>query len=154
MGKTLRELSSPDIVSELIRAHADEILAWYLYYFLAQNVAGNLYPELKEMLEETAKSELEHASELADMIVKLGGKIISDPCELEAGANFPVIIPPDTIDLNSVCEIIAESESNAIRIYDGLAKRTKDTDPAVYELVSHILSEEIDHEELFENLTK
>lgn len=154
MGKTLREISSPDIVNELIKAHADEVLAWYLYYFLAQNVCGNLYPQLKSMLDETAKAELEHADELADMIVKLGGKIIADPCELEAGANFPVIVPTGEINLDNICEIVAEAEANAIRIYSALSLKTKDTDPAVYALVSEILVDETDHEETFENLKR
>ena len=154
MGKTLIEISTQGLVDELIKAHADEILAWYSYYFLAQNVSGNLYPQLKTMLDETAKEELEHASELADIIVKLGGKIISDPSALEDGANFPVIVPPEQITLESVCEIVAEAEANAIRNYSELAKRTKDTDPVVYSVVSEILSEETDHEEDFENLTR
>ena len=154
MGKTLREISSPEIVSELIKANADEWLAYYLYNFLAQSISGSLYPQLKEMLEETAKSEYEHANELADMIVKLGGKLIADPMSLEENANSPSIIPTGEINLETVCEIIAESEANAIRIYNALALKTKDTDIAVYKLVSHILSEEIDHEEMFENLTK
>ena len=154
MGKTFRELSTPSIVAELVKANADEWLAYYLYNFLAQSVSGNLYPELKDMLEETAKAEYEHANELADMIVKLGGKLIGDPMTLEDMANFPAIIPPDKIDLESVCEILAESEANAIRIYDGLAKKTKDTDPVIYNLISHILTEEVDHEERIENLKR
>ena len=154
MGKTLRELSSPEIVTDLIRAHCDEIIAWYLYYFLAQNVSGNLYPELQSLLEETAKEELEHASQLADMIVKLGGKIISDPCELENGANFPVIVPPEEINLENICDIVAESESNAIRNYSSLSMKYKDINPSAYALVSEILVDETDHEESFENLKK
>ena len=154
MGKTLREISTQGIVDDLIKAHADEWLAYYLYNFLAQSVSGPLYPQLKKMLEDIAKSEYEHANELADMIVKLGGKLIADPNELEKNANFPVIIPSGKLDLSSICSIVAESESTAIKTYNDLALKTKDSDIAVYNLISHILSEEIDHEEMFENLTK
>ena len=154
MGKTLREITNPEIVNELIKANADEWLAYYLYNFLAQTVSGNLYPELRKLLEDTAAQECEHANELADMIVKLGGSLIGDPMSLEKMANFPAIIPPEKISLIDVCDILAESEANAIRIYNALALKTKDTDIAVYNLVSDILSEEIDHEEIFENLQK
>ena len=154
MGKTLIELSTQGIVDELIKANADEWLAYYLYNFLAQSVSGNLYPEIKDMLEETAKQEYEHANELADLIVKLGGKLIGDPVRLEDMANFPAIVPPDQITLDVVCEIIAESEANAIRIYNALSIKTKDTDPTIYALVSDILTDEIDHEESFENLKR
>jgi ferritin-like protein len=91
---------------------------------------------------------------LADIIVKLGGKLINDPMELENKANFPVIVPPDNVTLDVVCKILAESEANAIRIYSELAKKTKDSDPVIYRLISEILSEECSHEEDFENLTK
>lgn len=152
MGKTAREITNLEIVSELVKAYADEWLAYYLYTFLAQSVNGNLYPQLKTMLEETAKEEYEHAGKLADLIVKLGGETVRDPMTLEENANFPAIVPVGDIDLDNVCGILAESEANAIRIYNALALKTKDSDVAVYSLVSEILSDEIDHEELFENL--
>lgn len=154
MGVTARQIAGQDIVADLIRANADEWLAYYLYDFLAQSIGGNLYPQLKSMLEKLSESEKEHADELADMIVKLGGKLISDPMSLEDNANNPVIVPPEKLDLDSVCAVIAESEANAIAIYNDLALKTKDTNIPVYSLVSHILSEEIDHEELFENLKR
>ena len=152
MGKTLQELTDKSIVADLIKAHCDELLAWHLYYFMASTIGGNLYPELKKLLDETASEELEHADELADLIVKLGGKPINDIAALEENANFAVIIPPDTIDLKSVCAVVAESEANAIKNYNALALKTKDKDIVVYTLISEILSDETDHEETFENL--
>jgi bacterioferritin len=152
MGVTARSIVDNNIVNELVKAYADEILAWYLYNFMANTISGALYPQLKEMLEEIAKSEYEHASELADMIVKLGGKPISDPMDLEDNANNPVIVAEEPLTLETVCKAVAESEANAIITYNDLARKTKDTDIATYQLVAHILSEEITHEELFENL--
>lgn len=152
MGETFREITKIDVLPDLIKAYCDEILAWYLYFFMSSTISGNLYPQLKDMLEETAKAEYEHAQELADMIVKLGGKPIADPMTLEDSANFPVIVPDEPLDLDEVCKVVAESEKNAITIYNALALKTKDSDIAVYQLIAHILSEEITHEENFENL--
>ena len=154
MGKTAREIINVGLIADLTRAYADEWLAYYLYDFLAQSVSGDLYPQLKDMLEETAKAEYEHANELADMIVKLGGKLIGDPTDLGKKANFPAIVPPDMIDFEAVVTILAESEANAIKVYNELALKTKDMDIPVYQLVAHILSEEISHEESFENLVR
>ena len=152
MGKTAREIVDTGIVDDLRRAYCDEWLAYYLYAFMAATVSGNLYPQLKEMLEGISKAEYEHSQELADMIVKLGGAIPSDPMDLEDGANNSVIIPDSPLDLDCVLEAVAKSEAGAILVYNELARKTKDTDIATYQLVAHILAEEIDHEEQFENL--
>jgi ferritin-like protein len=154
MGKTLQSITDKSIVGELIKAHASEWLAYYLYVFMANSISGNLYPELQDMLEEIAKEEYDHAQELADLIVKLGGKLIADPMTIEDNAPDPVIIPPDKLDLNSVCAVVAESEKNAIILYNGIAQKTKDTDFVVYQLISDILSDEASHEEKFENLVR
>lgn len=152
MGKTAREIVDIDVVDDLIKAYCDEWLAYYLYSFMANTIGGNLYPQLQDMLEEIAKSEHEHSKELADMIVKLGGEIPSDPMKLEDGANNPIVIPDSPLDLDCVLKAVAESESGAIKVYNDIARKTKDTDIATYQLVAHILAEEIDHEEQFENL--
>lgn len=152
MGKTAREITNPELITDLKKAYCDEWLAYYAYNFMAENVCGELYPQLQDMLEGLAKSEYEHAREISDMIVKLGDKAESDQMMLEDGANFPAPIIPEELEIEEVKKIIAESEANAIRIYNELALKTKDTDIAVYSLVAHILSEELTHEELFENL--
>ena len=152
MGKTLQEITPVDVLQDLIKAHCDELLAWHTYYFMATTIGGNLYPELKKLLDETADAELEHADELADLIVKLGGKPINDIAALEENANFAVIIPPDKLDLECVCEVVAEAERNAILNYNTLVTKTRGKDEVVYRLVSEILSDETDHEETFENL--
>ena len=48
--------------------------------------------------------------------------------------------------------IVAEAEAGAIEVYSKLAKKTFGKDNVTYQLVSHILSEEVEHEEIFENL--
>jgi len=152
MSKTLQSITDKSIVNDLVKAYADEWLAYYLYSFMASVVSGELYPQLKDMLEEIAKEEYTHSEEIADLIVKLGGKPIADPMSLEDMANNPVVIPSDDLDLNSVCEAVAQSESGAIKVYNELALKTKDKDIVVFTKVQEILSEEVSHEEMFENL--
>ena len=156
MGKQARsiaDLSLKDLVKDLNKAYCDEWLAFYLYWYMAQTVSGRAYEDTKEMLEKIAKDELEHATELADLITKLGDVPIANPMDLEKGANNAFLMPPkNTADINRIIRIVAEAEAGAIEVYNKLAKKTFGKDNVTYQLVSHILSEEVDHEEMFENL--
>lgn len=155
MGKQARaivELSLKDLVKDLNKAYADEWLAFYLYWYMAQVVSGNAYEDMQEMLNKIAKDELEHAGELADLIVKLGGLPLANPMELEKNANAPYMMPPkNTADINRIIRIVAEAEAGAIEVYNKIAKKTLGKDNVTYQLITHILSEEVNHEELFEN---
>ncbi len=156
MGKQARaisEVSLKDLVHDLNKAYADEWLAFYLYWYMAQTVSGKAYEDVSEMLMKVAKDELEHARELADLIIKLGGAPVANPMELEKNANAPYAMPPkNTADVNRIIRIVTEAEATAIEVYNKIAKKTFGKDNVTYQLVTHILSEEVDHEELFENL--
>ncbi len=156
MGKQARaitEISLKDLVKDLNKAYSDEWLAFYLYWYMAQTVSGRAYEDMKEMLEKLAKDELEHAGELADLITKLGDVPIANPMDLEKNANAPYLMPPkNTADINRIIRIVAEAEAEAIEVYNKLAKKTFGKEHVIYQVVTHILSEEINHEEIFENL--
>lgn len=156
MGKQARaisEVSLKDLVKDLNKAYSDEWLAYYLYWYMAQTVSGKAYEDIAEMLMKIAKDELEHATEVADLIVKLGGVPTANPMELEKNANAPYLMPPkNTADVNRIIRIVAEAEAGAIEVYNKIAKKTLGKDHITYQLVTHILSEEATHEEMFENL--
>lgn len=156
MGKQARaivDLSLKDLVKELNKAYADEWLAFYLYWYMAQTVSGRVYEGMKGALEKLAKDELEHAEELADLITKLGDVPTANPMDLEKVANAPYMMPPkNTADINRMIRIVTEAEAQAIEVYNKIAKKTLGKDHNTYALVTHILSEEISHEEMFENL--
>ena len=156
MGKQARaivDLSLKDLVKDLNKVYADEWLAFYLYWYMGQVVSGKAYEDMQEFLNKIAKDELEHAQELADLIVKLGGLPIANPMELEKNANAPYITPPkNTSDINRIIRIVLEAEAGAIDAYNKIAKKTLGKDNVTYQLITHILSEEVDHEEMFENL--
>lgn len=156
MGKQARaivDLSLKDLVKDLQKAYADEWLAYYLYWYMAKTVSGRAYEDMQEMLEKVAKDELEHAGELADLITKLGDVPLANPMDLEKIANAPYLMPPkNTADINRIIRIVTEAESGAIDVYNKIAKKTLGKDHVTYQLVTHILSEEAAHEEMFENL--
>ena len=156
MGKQARaivDLSLKELMKDLNKAYADEWLAFYLYWYMAQIVSGRAYEDIAELLNKIAKEELEHATELADLITKLGDVPIANPMELEKNANCPYMMPPkNTADINRIIRIVTEAEGCAIDVYNKIAKKTLGKDHNTYQLVTHILSEEISHEEMFENL--
>ena len=156
MGKQLRaivDLSLKELVKDLNKAYCDEWLAYYLYWYMAQTVSGRAYEDISEMLMKLAKDELEHATEVADLIVKLGDMPTANPMELEKNANSPYLMPPkNTADINRIIRIVTEAEAAAIEVYNKLARKTFGKDNVTYQLVAHILSEEVTHEEMFENL--
>ena len=156
MGKQARaivDLSLKDLIKELNKAYADEWLAYYLYWYMAQVVSGRAYEDMRELLKKIAADELEHAEELADLITKLGDVPVANPMELEKHANAPYLMPPkNTADVNRMIRVVAEAEANAIEVYNKLAKKTMGKDNVTYQLVTHILAEEVNHEEMFESL--
>lgn len=156
MGKQARaivDLSLKDLIKDLNKAYCDEWLAFYLYWYMAQTVSGRSYEDTAEFLNKLAKDELEHAQELADLICKLGDVPVANPMELEKNANAPYLLPPkNTADINRIIRIVAEAEAAAIEVYSKIAKKTFGKDNVTHQLVTHILSEEVAHEEMFENL--
>ncbi len=156
MGKQARaivDLSLKELLKDLNKAYCDEWLAFYLYWYMAQTVSGRVYEDMREMLEKIAKDELEHAGELADLITKLGDVPVANPMDLEKGANSAYLMPPkNTADINRIIRIVTEAEAGAIEVYNKIAKKTFGKDNVTYQLVTHILSEEVSHEEMFENL--
>jgi len=156
MGKQARaivDLSLKDLVKDLNKAYCDEWLAFYLYWYMAKTVSGRVSSAMAGKLEKLAKDELEHAGELADLITKLGDVPTANPLDLEKGANAAYLMPPkNTADINRIIRIVAEAEAGAIEVYHKIAKKTFGKDNVTYQLVTHILSEEVTHEEMFENL--
>lgn len=156
MGERFRKTSGVDLkelIADLNRAYCDEWLAFYAYTFVAQSVSGPGYEDMSEFLEKIAKDELEHQSELADMIIKLGGMPVVNFGDIEKGGNAPYPMPPKkTDDYDKIIEFVMEAEGGAIEVYRKIAKKTLGKEDVVYQLVTHILGEEVNHEEIMENL--
>ena len=91
--------------------------------------------------------------EVADMIIKLGGMPVISFGDIEKNANAPYPMPPKkTDDYAKIIEFILDAEAGAIDAYRKIAKKTFGKEDVVYQLVTHILGEEVNHEEIFENL--
>lgn len=156
MGKKSREivdLDLKDLIKDLNKAYCDEWLAFYSYWYMAQSVEGMGYEDMAEFLDKTAKDELEHATELAQRIIELGGLPINKVSDLEKNANAPYPgVMKKLSDYKEIIKIVTDAEAGAIEVYNKIATKTLGKDHDTYQLATHILGEEIGHEETFENL--
>jgi len=159
MGKKGREIVEIDInelLKELNAAYADEWIAFFYYTWAADFIEGPDYPTVVSELDRIAKEESEHMSELADRILELGGEPERDLEDLQKIANCKkVVFPKNERDLEGVLKAVAEAEGCAIDVYNRILKKLSpcyERDARTFHLIEHILSEEIQHEEAFENL--
>ncbi len=156
MGKKAREIVGvdlKDLIKDLDRAYCDEWLAYYAWWYMAQAVEGQGYEDMAEFLNKIAKDELEHATELAERIIELGGLPTNNISNLAKGANSPYPgVMKDLSDYKEIIKIVTSAEAGAIEVYNKIAKHTFGKDHDTYTLATHIMGEEIGHEEMFENL--
>lgn len=153
-GIQIVELDVAELIADLNRAYADEWLAAYAYTHMAQVVTGRPAAKfLAESLKDTAKDELEHQGELAERIAQLGGKPLADISQLVQTSNAGYPTPPaNEKDFEGIVRTVIAAERDAIEVYDNLAHKTHGKDPITYELIVHILGEEVEHETEFEML--
>ena len=152
-GTEVAKLNVQELIQELNKAYADEWLAYYSYWYMARTVTGPGYEDMSEFLEKIAKDENEHAGELADRIIELGGLPVISPMELEKNANAPYPRPSEsTVDYDKIIGVVLKAEAGAIDVYNKLAAKTFGKDHVTYQLVCHIMAEEVQHEEMFEDL--
>lgn len=156
MGTRAREIVELDVnelIGELNRAYADEWLAFYQYWVTAQVAQGRESKVVAQELKRVAMEELEHAEELAARITQLGGKPLVNPKEWFTKTNCAYKEPPqDRRNIAQVIKDTVEAERCAISVYNKLAARTHGKDHTTYQLAMHILDEELEHEDTFENL--
>lgn len=156
MGKKAREIVAVDLkglIKDLDKAYCDEWLAYYAWWYMAQAVEGKGYEDMAEFLNKIAKDELEHAQELAERIIELGGLPTNTLSDIEKNANSPYPgVMKNLSDYDEIIKLVTEAEAGAIEVYNKIANKTLGKDHDTYQLAVHIMGEEIGHEEMFENL--
>jgi bacterioferritin len=153
-GKQIIGLDVSELIDDLNRAYADEWLAAYAYNHMGQVVSGRpAAKHLAELLLDTSRDELEHQQELAERITSLGGKPLADVSKLIEASNAGYPAPPESErDFEAVIKTVIKAEHDAIEVYNQLAQKTHGKDPITYNLIVHILTEEVEHEDEFEML--
>ncbi len=152
-GKLIVSLDLEELVNELNKALADEWLAYYQYWLASIIACGRNAAGANALFKRIAAEELEHASELGKRIVQLGGLPLTNPKQWQAKANCSYVEPPENpSQVEDMIKDAADSEVCAIEVYQKLAKKTAQKDFVTHQLITHILAEEVEHEDTFENL--
>lgn len=142
MGTKAREIVALDVeklIAELNRAYADEWLAFHQYWISARVAQGR---ESKVV-----------AEELAERIIQLGGRPLTNPKEWFTKTNCGYKEPPKAPkDVVRIIKDTVEGERCAISVYNNLVEITHGKDHATYHLARHILDKELEHEDTFENM--
>ncbi|WP_455284474.1 ferritin-like domain-containing protein [[Eubacterium] cellulosolvens] len=156
MGKVsteIADLNVKELVGELNRALADEWFAIYQYWYGSLAPEQIMSPVVMEAIKKALEDEKEHAEELASRILELEGLPIRNPNDWGKMAHCKYLEPPeDLTDLKRFLADALEGERCAMRAYNEIAKMTFGKDHVTYQLIAHILAEEAEHEEMFEDL--
>jgi bacterioferritin len=102
-------------------------------------------------LEEHATEELEHAGQLVERILQLGGTPVLSPEGWYKVTNCGYNAPSDP-QVKKLLEQNIKGEQCAIEVYQKLSKMLKDKDCITYQLVLEILEDEVEHEDDLETL--
>lgn len=135
-----------EIIRLLNRAYADEWLAYYQYFIEAKVAKGIMKDAVISELTLHAADELRHATMVADRIVQLGGTPLLNPQEWFKHTNCGYEEPSE-FDVVAILEDAIKGEQCAISTYSSIADIVKDKDIITYNMVSQILTDEVEHEE-------
>lgn len=149
MGSKAREIVGADvkkIIQLLNKAFADEWLAYYQYWIGAEIVKGHMKSAVIAELTQHAGDELRHAQMLSKRIIQLGGTPILEPKEWYSLTNCGYEAPIDPY-VKAILKQNIKGEQCAIDVYNKLVHETKEKDLLTYNIVTEILSDEVEHEE-------
>jgi bacterioferritin len=149
MGTRGREIVGMDVnqlLDLLNKAFCDEWFAYYQYWLGAKLVKGPMKDAVASELLLHATEELAHADLVANRIIQLGGKPITEPKLWYQWSGCGYDGPNDEY-VKVILEQNIKGERCAIGYYNELMKKTRDADMVTYNMVLTILQQEVEHEE-------
>ena len=154
MGTRGREIVGMDVnqlLNLLNKAYSDEWFAYYQYWLGAKVVRGPMKDAVAAELLQHATEELAHADILANRIIQLGGKPVTEPQKWYewSGCGYA---PPDDEYVKTILSQNINGERCAIDAYNELMVQTRDKDMVTYNIALTILEQEIEHEEDLQSL--
>lgn len=146
LGRKIVGADVDELIKLLNKAYSDEWLAYYQYWIGSKIVRG---PDKEAVIAELtlhATEELNHATLLTTRIIQLGGTPVIKPQDWYKLTNCGYEAPEDPFVVR-VLEQNIKGEQCAIKTYNSLIKKMKDTDPVTYNILLTILTQEVEHEE-------
>ena len=149
MGTRGREIvgkNAERTIELLNKAFSDEWLAYYQYWIGSKIVAGPMKDAAIAELMQHAADELRHADMLSLRIIQLGGTPITTPKKWFELGNCGYAEPSDPF-ISKILEQNIAGEQCAISTYHAIIEEVGIKDPVTYNLISQILTDEVEHEE-------
>ena len=136
-----------EILNRLQTAYRMEIETVINYLSNSIHLDGLLAEEVKRSLAAEVQEELTHATQLANRIKQLGGRI---PGSLELQFDQSAMQPPeDPTDSMAIVEGVLQAEESAIENYRHLIGVAEGDDPVTADLATTLLADEEAHRTLF-----
>jgi bacterioferritin len=150
-GKEIVGMDVNELLDLLYKAFADEWFAYYQYWLGAKVVRGPMKDAVAAELLQHATEELMHADMVANRIIQLGGKPVTEPKKWYdwSGCGYD---PPEDAYVGVILKQNIKGERCAITYYNELLQKTRDKDMVTYNMVLTILEQEVEHEEDLESL--
>ena len=145
-GREIVRMDVDELLGLLNIAYSDEWFAYYQYWLGAKVVRGPMKDAVAAELLQHATEELAHADMVANRIIQLGGKPVTEPkkwYEL-SGCGYE---PPEDDYVKVILNQNIKGERCAISYYNDLMTQTRDKDMLTYNMVLTILEQEVEHEE-------
>lgn len=146
-------LDTKVLVSHLLSAFADEVLAWYQYYISAYAVRGNVSVEIEDVFKKIGEDELEdHAKMLADRLqdFDVDPPDFRDLWQLSKCRQTELPRDPHDVDGFLIASVLAER--CALEHYREIYNYVFGKDPITEEIIEDIIKDEAEHETMFRNL--
>jgi bacterioferritin len=145
-GRAIVGMDVNKLLEMLNKAFADEWFAYYQYWLGAKLVKGPMKDAVAAELLLHSTEELAHANLLANRIIQLGGKPVTEPklWYKWSGCGYE---PPDDEYVKTILKQNIKGEQCAIGFYNEIMKKTRDKDMVTYNMALTILQQEVEHEE-------
>jgi bacterioferritin len=146
MAQKISQVDNAELLKILNVAFAEEWLAYYQYWLGAMLAVGPQRSDIVKEFFEHANEELDHAYKLATRIIELGGTPVLSPDEWMKTAQCRYAAPDKPYVVNLLEQNLV-AERCAIVRYQKICEMTFGKDFETYRVSSHILREEIEHEQ-------
>jgi ferritin-like protein len=142
-----------EIIKDLNRAVAAELLAAYRYLYLSKCASGMHGREVAEEFAEMANDEWGHVATFMERIVQLGGIPMERPGDAEKISYAKwTPAPKDPTDWKRMLKDSLEGERAAIDFYHKLLQKVHTDDAVTMHIVREALEDEVEDEHTLANL--
>lgn len=139
-----------ELVELLVKNSAAELITYYYYTLLRNNLIGLEGETLKEIAETARIEDRNHFEALVPRIYELGGELPNDMKKFhDISGCPPAYLPEDSTDIDSILNVLVEAERCAVKQYTNICNITAGKDHRTYDLSLSILQEEVQHESWF-----